>query len=93
LQKSTSIGFQENIYSAPGIIVTLVVPILFSFAKSDWKISSLMVPSISERKLPLVIHSFFDYHSRSSLPLERYSELHFMLCFDEHLIALILLFF
>jgi hypothetical protein len=30
---------------------------LFSFAKSDW-ISSLMVPSISERKLPLVYTLF-----------------------------------
>ncbi len=96
--KSTSIGFQEKIFILLQVfIVTLVVPILFFFLlKATGKISSLMVPSISERKLPLVIHSFLIIILvKQSITLERYSELHFFMlgALMSTLIALILLFF
>lgn len=55
-----------------------------------------MVPNISERKLPLVIHAFLlIILVKQSITLERYSELHFFMlgALMSTLIALILLFF
>lgn len=96
--KSVAIGYQEKIFILLQVfIVTLVVPILFFFLlKATGKISSLMVPDISERKLPLVIQSFLIIILvKQSITLERYNELHFFMlgALMSTLIALILLFF
>lgn len=78
-------------------IVTLVVPILFFFLlKATGKISSIMVPKISERKLPLVIQCFLlIILLKQSITVERYPELHFFMlaALMSTLIALVLLFF
>ncbi|MBC5840786.1 MAG: hypothetical protein K2Y30_12350 [Flavobacteriaceae bacterium] len=96
--KNADIGFQEKIFILLQVfIVTLVIPILFFFLlKATGKISSLMVPDIAERKLPLVIHSFLIIILvKQSITLDRYSELHFFMlgALMSTLIALILLFF
>jgi membrane-associated phospholipid phosphatase len=96
--KSIAIGYQEKIFILLQVfIVTLVVPILFFFLlKATGKISSLMVPNISERKLPLVIQSFLIIILvKQSITLDRYNELHFFMlgALMSTLIALILLFF
>jgi membrane-associated phospholipid phosphatase len=96
--KNVAIGYQEKIFILLQVfIVTLVVPILFFFLlKATGKISSLMVPDISERKLPLVIQSFLlIILVKQSITLERYNELHFFMlgALMSTLIALILLFF
>ncbi|MDG2432525.1 hypothetical protein [Flavobacterium sp.] len=96
--KKTTFVFQEQLFILLQVfIVTLVVPILFFFLlKVTGKISSVMVPEISERKLPLVIQSFLIIILvKQSITLERYSELHFFMlgALMSTLIALILLFF
>jgi hypothetical protein len=52
--------------------------IFFFLAKATGKISSIMVPKISERKLPLVIQCFLlIILLKQSITVERYPELHF----------------
>jgi hypothetical protein len=96
--KNTTFAYQEKLFILLQVfIVTLLVPILFFFLlRATGKISSLMVPEISERKLPLVIQSFLlIILVKQSITLERYSELHFFMlgALMSTLIALILLFF
>lgn len=88
---------QEKIFILLQIaIITVLVPILFSFVlRSTGKISSYMIPSISERKVPLVIHSFLIILLvRRTITLEHYPELHFFFlgALMSTLIALLLLF-
>lgn len=77
-------------------ITTFVIPILFFFLlRLTGKISSIMVPELSERKIPLVIQSFLIILLvRKSITLERYPELHFFMlgALFSTLVALILLF-
>ena len=89
---------QEKIFVLLQVfIVTLVIPILFFFLlKVNGKISSLMLPDIAERKLPLVINAFLIIILvKQSITLEHYSQLHFFMlgALMSTLIALILLFF
>ena len=77
-------------------VITFVIPILFFFLlRRIGKISSIMIPELSERKFPLVIQCFLIILLvRKSITLERYPELHFFLlgALISTLIALILLF-
>ncbi|MES2240199.1 MAG: hypothetical protein V4497_08080 [Bacteroidota bacterium] len=77
-------------------IITFVIPILFFFLlRLTGKINSIMVPELSERKIPLVIQCFLIILLvRKSITLERYPELHFFFlgALFSTLIALILLF-
>jgi hypothetical protein len=63
------------------LIITVLVPILFYFVlKSTGKISSAMSPSLSERRIPLVIHSFLIILLvKRTIVLARYPEFHFFL--------------
>jgi hypothetical protein len=98
LSKNTTLVYQEKIFILLQVfIVTLVVPILFFFLlKATGKISSIMVPKIGERKLPLVIQCFLlIILLKQSITVERYPELHFFMlaALMSTLIALVLLFF
>lgn len=77
-------------------IITFVIPILFFFLlKLTGRISSIMVPELSERKIPLVMQCFLIILLvRKSITLERYPELHFFLlgALFSTIIALLLLF-
>lgn len=77
-------------------IITFVIPILFFFLlRLTGKITSVMVPELSERKFPLVIQCFLlILLVKKSITLERYPELHFFMlgALSSTLIALILLF-
>lgn len=77
-------------------IITFVIPILFFFLlRFTGKINSIMVPELSERKIPLVIQCFLIILLvRKSITVERYPELHFFFlgALFSTLIALILLF-
>lgn len=77
-------------------VITFVIPIMFFFLlKWSGKISSMMVPELSERKIPLVIQCFLIILLvRKSITVERYPELHFFFlgALFSTLIALILLF-
>lgn len=77
-------------------IITFLIPILFFFLlRLTGKITSIMVPELSERKFPLVIQCFLlILLVRKSITIERYPELHFFLlgALFSTLIALILLF-
>lgn len=95
---SLNLVYHEKVFILLQVfIVTLVVPILFFFLlKATGKISSIMVPDISERKLPLVIQCFLlIILVKQSITVERYPELHFFLlaALMSTLIALVLLFF
>jgi hypothetical protein len=63
------------------LIITVVVPLLFFILlRASGKISSIMVPLVSERKIPLLIQSFLlILLVRKSITIERYPELHFFL--------------
>ncbi|RVT79617.1 hypothetical protein EOD40_00450 [Flavobacterium sufflavum] len=78
-------------------IITFVIPIMFFFLlKLTGKITSIMVPELSERKFPLVIQCFLIILLvRKSITLELYPELHFFFlgALMSTLIALSLLFF
>lgn len=96
--KKTVFVYHEKLYVVLHVfIVTLVVPVLFYFLlKATGKISSMMVPSISERMLPLVIQCFLlIILVKQSITVERYPELHFFMlaALMSTLIALVLLFF
>lgn len=77
-------------------IVTIVIPILFFFLLQFMgKISSIMAPELSERKIPLIVQCFLIILLiRKSITIERYPELHFFLlgALVTTLIALLLLF-
>lgn len=88
---------QEKIYILLQVgIITVLVPVLFFFVlRSTGKISSYMVPSMGERKVPLLIHSFLlILLVRRTITLDRYPELHFFMlgALFSTLIALLLLF-
>ncbi|SEA12779.1 hypothetical protein SAMN05443667_10257 [Flavobacterium gillisiae] len=78
------------------LIITVVVPLLFFLLlRATGKISSMMVPLLSERKIPLVIQSFLlILLVRKSITIDRYPELHFFLlgALLSTLIAMMLLF-
>ncbi len=77
-------------------IITFVIPILFFFLlKLTGKISSMMVPELSERKFPLVVQCFLlILLVKKSITLELFPELHFFMlgALSSTLIALMLLF-
>jgi hypothetical protein len=77
-------------------VITFVIPILFFFLlRLTGKITSIMVPELSERKLPLIVQCFLlILLVRRSITIELYPELHFFLlgALSSTLIALILLF-
>lgn len=78
------------------LIITVLVPLLFFILlRATGKISSMMAPLLSERKIPLVIQSFLlILLVRKSITIERYPELHFFLlgALLSTLIAMMLLF-
>ncbi|OCB76659.1 hypothetical protein [Flavobacterium crassostreae] len=78
------------------VLLSVLVPILFFFVlRYSGKISSYMVPSVKERQIPLLLHSFIIILLlRRSITLERYPELHFFFlgALLSTLIALLLLF-
>jgi membrane-associated phospholipid phosphatase len=78
-------------------VITFVIPILFFFLlRFTGKISSIMIPELSERKFPLVVQCFLlILLVKKSITLELYPELHFFIlgALSSTLIALILLFF
>lgn len=78
------------------LIITVLVPLLFFLLlRATGKISSMMAPLLSERKIPLLIQSFLlILLVRKSITLERYPELHFFLlgALLSALIALLFLF-
>jgi hypothetical protein len=53
--------------------------IVFPSLRATGKISSMMAPLLSERKIPLVIQSFCSSFCSKSITIERYPELHFFL--------------
>ncbi|TRX01263.1 hypothetical protein FNW10_16430 [Flavobacterium gawalongense] len=61
------------------LIVTVIIPILlFLLLRATGKIDSIMVPEVSQRKIPLIIHCFLlILLVRKSITLDRYPELHF----------------
>ncbi|MEL1242311.1 hypothetical protein [Flavobacterium flavipallidum] len=77
-------------------VITFVIPILFFFLlRFTGRISSIMVPELSERKFPLVVQCFLlILLVKKSITLELYPELHFFIlgALSSTLIALILLF-
>lgn len=78
------------------LIITVLIPLLFIFLlRATGKISSLMAPMVSERKIPLLIQCFLIILLvRKSITVDRYPELHFFLlgALFSTLIALLLLF-
>lgn len=78
-------------------VITFIIPIMFFFLlRLTGKITSIMVPELSERKFPLVIQCFLIILLvRKSITLELYPELHFFFlgALVSTLIALSLLFF
>ncbi|UFH36453.1 hypothetical protein [Flavobacterium acetivorans] len=77
-------------------IISFITPILFFFLlRYTGKISSMMAPALSERKIPLVIQCFLIILLvRQSITLDRYPELHFFFlgALLSTMIALLLLF-
>lgn len=77
-------------------IITFIIPmLLFFLLRLTGKINSIMVPELSERKIPLVIQCFLIILLvRKSITIERYPELHFFFlgALFSTLITLILLF-
>lgn len=78
------------------VLVTIFIPVLFYFMlRAAGKISSIMAPVVSERKIPLVVQCFLIIALvRNGITLERYPELHFFFlgALVSTLIALCLLF-
>ena len=77
-------------------IITFLIPMLFFLLlRLTGKISSIMIPELSERKIPLVIQSFLIILLvRKSITLDLYPELHFFMlgALFSTLVALLLLF-
>jgi len=93
----SNFGSQEKYFVLSQIlIITILLPILFFFLlRYSGRIGSIMVPVISERKLPLLIQCFLlILLVRNSITVERYTALHFFLlgALFSTLIAMLLLF-
>ena len=77
-------------------IVTIIIPALvFLLLRASGNIDTIMISKISQRKIPLIVHSFLIILlTRKSITIDRYPELHFFLLGGllSTLIALILLF-
>jgi hypothetical protein len=61
------------------IIITVIVPVLLFFLlRAAGKIDSIMIAEVSQRKIPLLLHSFLIILLvRKSITIDRYPELHF----------------
>ncbi|MFV5683984.1 hypothetical protein ACM55I_00900 [Flavobacterium sp. GB2R13] len=61
------------------LIITVIVPVLLFFLlRAAGKIDSIMVAEVSQRKIPLLLHSFLIIILvRKSITIDRYPELHF----------------
>ena len=77
-------------------IVTIVIPMLvFLLLRATGNVDTIMIAKTSQRKIPLVIHSFLlILLVRKSITIERYPELHFFLlgALMSTILALVLLF-
>ena len=76
---SHTINKEKLIVFIEVVVVTMVLPIvLFFLLQSLGKISSIMAPKISERKLPLIIQCFLIIILvKKGITIEFYPELHF----------------
>lgn len=78
------------------LIVTVLIPIMaFFILRATGNIDSAMVPKISQRKIPLLVHCFLIILLvRKSITIEPYTELHFFLLggLMSSLLALLFLF-
>ena len=88
---------QEKIYVfLQVVIVTILIPVVvFLLLRATGNVDTIMIAKISQRKIPLIIHSFLIILLvRKSITLERYPELHFFFLggLMSTLLALILLF-
>jgi len=96
LNQSYIINTEKDIILLQVTIVTIVIPILFFLLlRFTGRISSMMAPVLSERKMPLVIQCFLlIILIRKSITIDRYTELHFFLlgALVSTLLALLLLF-
>jgi len=96
LNQSYIINTEKDIILLQVTIVTIVIPILFFLLlRFTGRISSMMAPVLSERKMPLVIQCFLlILLIRKSITIDRYTELHFFLlgALVSTLLALLLLF-
>lgn len=61
------------------LIITVIIPMIaFLLLRMAGKIDSIMVAEVSQRKFPLLIHSFLIILLvRKSITIDRYPELHF----------------
>lgn len=79
------------------VIITILLPIFFFFLlRATGQIDSIMIPEVSQRKIPLVILSFLTIILvRKSITLDHFPELHFFFLGGllSTIIALVLLFF
>ncbi|MGA9637128.1 hypothetical protein [Flavobacterium sp.] len=93
---SYGINKEKIIVFSEVFVATIVFPVLvFLLLRSIGKISSMMVPKIGERKLPLVIQCFLIIVLvKKGITIERYPEFHFFFlgALFSTLIALSLLF-
>ena len=94
---SASFISQEKIYVfLQVVIVTILIPVVvFLLLRATGNVDTIMIAKISQRKIPLIIHSFLIILLvRKSITLERYPELHFFFLggLMSTLLALILLF-
>lgn len=87
---------EKNMVLLEVSIITFVIPMLFFFLlRFTGRITSIMIPELSERKFPLVVQCFLlILLVKKSITLELYPELHFFMlgALSSTLIALILLF-
>lgn len=60
-------------------IVTIIIPALvFLLLRASGNIDTIMISKISQRKIPLIVHSFLIILlTRKSITIDRYPELHF----------------
>lgn len=79
------------------VLITILLPILFFFLmRATGQIDSIMIPEVSQRKIPLVILSFLTIILvRKSITLDHFPELHFFFLGGllSTVLALVLLFF
>lgn len=79
------------------VIITIFLPILFFFLlRATGQIDSIMIPEVSQRKIPLVILSFLTIIMvQKSITLDHFPELHFFFLGGllSTVLALVLLFF
>ncbi len=94
--QSFFINREKNMVLLQVSIITIVIPLLFFFLlRYTGKVGSIMIPVLSERKIPLVIQCFLlILLIRKSITIDRYPELHFFIlgALFSTLIALLLLF-